>query len=260
MAEIRRSRSARLGIGIGIPLLAALCFALVLVQLFPAESVGGSALYPAAIAGAAWAGQLWYVGYSLRPDPELVGGDVWRRLFGLANALTLLRGALYAIVAGFLVVPADTDLAWVPALCYGVGVALDKLDGTVARTVGQPTAIGSRLDTAFDTFGFVAAPLVAVLWGLLPVWYLSISAARYVFLAGVHARRLRGLRVYDRPDSDLGKYLAGVQMAFITVALVPAAPTGLVRTVAPAVLAPSLIVFGRDYLAVSGRLPGRTRE
>jgi len=44
-------------------------------------------------------------------------------------------------------------------------------------------------------------------------------------------------------------------MVFITVALAPPVPTGLVFTVAPAVLAPSLAVFARDFLYVSGRLP-----
>jgi len=51
----------------------------------------------------------------------------------------------------------ETALAWVPALCYGTGVALDKLDGIVARTVGRQTELGRRLDMAFDTFGFVVA-------------------------------------------------------------------------------------------------------
>jgi CDP-diacylglycerol--glycerol-3-phosphate 3-phosphatidyltransferase len=123
--------------------------------------------------------------------------------------------------------------------------------------VGRETEVGRRLDMAFDTFGLVAAPLVAVLWELLPVWYLAVSAARYVFRGAVWLRRVRGLPVGDLPDSDLGKYLAGVQMVFVTVALVPPVPTDVVWTVAPVVLAPSLAVFARDYLAVSGRLSDR---
>jgi CDP-diacylglycerol--glycerol-3-phosphate 3-phosphatidyltransferase len=253
MSGLRYGRSVAVGLGVGLPALAALCLSAVLWGLFPADATARGAVVPALAAGGCWAGQLWYVGYSYGADAVRTP-EPWRRLFGLANALTLLRGALYAVVAGFAVVPAETGLAWVPALCYGVGAVLDKLDGTVARSVGRETAIGAHLDTAFDTFGFVAAPLVAVLWGLLPVWYLSISAARYVFIAGVRWRRLRGRPVFDRPDSDLGKYLAGVQMAFITVALAPASPTDLVWIVAPFVLAPSLAVFARDYLAVSGRL------
>ncbi|WP_050032914.1 CDP-alcohol phosphatidyltransferase family protein [Halorubrum halophilum] len=255
MAEARRRRSVRVGVGVGLPLVAAIALAALLLRLFPADEMGRWGLSPAVLAGVCWAGQLWYVGYGLGPG-RLTGG-FWRRLLGLANAVTLVRGALYAVVAGFVVVPPATTLAWVPALCYGTGVALDNLDGTVARTVGRETDIGRRLDMAFDTFGFVAAPLVAVVWGLLPVWYLSISAARYVFRGAVWLRRVRGLPVGDLPDSDLGKYLAGVQMVFVTVALVPPVPTDLVWTLAPVVLAPSLAVFARDYLAVSGRLPGR---
>ncbi|MFW6000016.1 MAG: CDP-alcohol phosphatidyltransferase family protein [Halorubrum sp.] len=255
MVEARRHRSVRVGVGVGLPLVAALALTALLFRLFPVDVMGRWGLSPAVVAGGCWAGQLWYVGYGL--DPERLTGGFWRRLFGLANAVTLVRGALYAIVAGFVVLPPETGLAWVPALCYGTGVALDNLDGTVARTLGRETEVGRRLDMAFDTFGFVAAPLVAVLWGLLPVWYLSISAARYVFRGAVWLRRVRGLPVGDLPDSDLGKYLAGVQMVFVTVALVPPVPTRLVWTLAPVVLLPSLAVFTRDYLAVSGRLPDR---
>ena len=255
MAEARRRRSVRVGAEVGLPLAAGVGLAALLFRLFPAAEAGLRGVPPAAVAGLCWAGQLWYVGYGL--DPGRPTGAFWRRLLGLANAVTLARGALYAVVAGFVVVPPETSLAWVPALCYGTGVALDNLDGAVARTVGRETEIGRRLDMAFDTFGFVAAPLVAVLWGLLPPWYLALSAARYVFRGAVWLRRVRGLPVGDLPYSDLGKYLAGVQMVFVTVALVPPVPTELVWTVAPLVLAPSLAVFTRDYLAVSGRLPDR---
>jgi len=249
MAGQQSDRPAPVGLRVGLPVVGALSLAAAVGVLFPADAMTRWMFHPAAVAGCCWAGQLWYAGRGLdavRP---------WRYVFGLANTVTLLRGGLYAVVAGFLVVPATTDLAWVPAVCYGVGVVLDKLDGTVARTVGEQTPLGTRLDMAFDTFGFVVGPLLAVLWGRLPVWYLSISAARYVYLGGIRWRRFRDRSVGERPDSDLGKYLAGVQMVFITVALAPAVPTDLVFTVAPVVLAPSLAVFARDFLVVSGRLP-----
>lgn len=238
-----------LGLRVGLPVVGALALTLVVGALFPADAMTRWTVHPAVVAGVCWAGQLWYAGRGLdtvRP---------WRYVFGAANTLTLLRGGLYAVVAGFLVVPATTDLAWVPAVCYGAGVVLDRLDGMVARTIGEQTALGTRLDMAFDTFGFVVAPLLAVVWGRLPVWYLSISAARYVYVAGIRWRRLRGRPVLERPDSDLGKSLAGVQMVFITVALMPTVPARLVFALAPAVLVPSLAVFTRDFLVVSGRLP-----
>ena len=238
---------------LGVPLLAAGVLTAVLVPLFPPEEVPRGVFHPAVVAGISLAGQLWYVAQSL----EVTGprGAVLSDIFGLANAVTLVRGGLYAVVAAFVVVPPDTALVWVPALCYGTGALLDRLDGVLARTIGDETPLGTRLDMAFDTFGFVAAPLVAVLWGRLPVWYLAISAARYVFLVGLYWRRRNGRPVYDLPDGTLSKYLAGLQMAFLTVALAPPVPTGVVWALAPVALAPSLAVFGRDFLVASGRLP-----
>jgi len=253
MAGRQGERPALLGLRFGLPVAGALALTAAVVAAFPSDEPSYWALHPAAVAGCCWAGQFWLAGRGL--DIPRVPGSPYRHVFGVANSLTLLRGGLYAVVAGFVVVPATTALAWVPALCYGAGVVLDRLDGAVARTLGEETALGERLDMAVDTFGFVAAPLVAVLWGRLPVWYLAISAARYVYLAGIYWRRRRGRPIHDRPDSDLGKRLAGVQMVFITVALVPATPSGLVFAVAPAVLAPSLAVFVRDFCHVSGRLP-----
>lgn len=248
MAGRQGDRPVPLGIRIGLPVVGAFLLALAVGSLFPTDAML-PLVHPATVAGVCWAGQLWYAGRgvdTVRP---------WRYVFGLANTLTLLRGGLYAVVAGFLVVPPSTELAWVPAVCYGIGVVFDRLDGLVARTVGEQTPLGTRLDMAFDTFGFVVAPLLAVVWGRLPVWYLSIAAARYVYLGGIHWRRLRGRPVGERPDSDFGKYLAGVQMVYLTAALAPPVPTELVFTLAPAVLAPSLAVFARDFLVVSGRLP-----
>ena len=235
-----------------VPLVAAIGLTATLLPLLPEEQLPNVVVHPAVVAGLCWAGQLWYVSYSLDES-----GAVWTLrgdLFGLANTITLLRGALYAVVAGFIVVPVETAFAWVPALCYGTGVVLDKLDGTIARTVGEETVLGTRLDMAFDTFGFVAAPLLAVLWGALPVYYLAISAARYTFVGAVRLHRWRGGTVHSLPDSNLGKYLAGVQMVFVTVALVPVVPTAIIYSVAPVVLAPSIAVFARDYCYATGRL------
>jgi len=254
MSESGHGHSLRLGLELsGLAAVAALLLAAG-HPMVPTAVVAASPLHPAVVVGGLWAGQLWYLARSLDADRRQEPG-VRPRSLGLANGVTVLRGALYAVVAGFVVVPSDTSLAWVPAACYGAGALLDRVDGLLARTVGRSTPLGDRLDMAFDTFGFVAAPLVAVVWGRLPVWYLSLSAARYVFRGGKHWRRLRGRPVFDRPDSDVGKYLAGLQMAFLTVALAPQVPADVVAAVAPAVLAPSLAVFLRDYCYVAGWLP-----
>jgi CDP-diacylglycerol--glycerol-3-phosphate 3-phosphatidyltransferase len=185
--------------------------------------------------------------------------DGGKRLYptlGLANGITLGRGWLYAGVAGFLLVvpPAESVWRWLPALWYGTGILLDWVDGAVARSVSRRTVLGERLDLAFDTLGFLVAPLVGVVWGALPVWYLAISAARYLFKFGCWLRRRRGLPVYDLPESRLRRALAGLQMVFIAAALLPVTPPAVVWPAATVVMTPSLVVFARDYFVVSGRL------
>jgi CDP-diacylglycerol--glycerol-3-phosphate 3-phosphatidyltransferase len=206
--------------------------------------------------------QLWFLRRTLdRNRPPDAAGRSLAPTLGLANGVTLGRGWLYAGLAGFLLVvpPVDSAWRWLPLLCYGGGAALDFVDGAVARTVGRRSELGRKLDMAFDTVGFVVAPLVGVAWGRLPVWYLALSAARYLFKAGRGWRRYRGRPVYDLPPSRVRRPLAALQMAFITLALLPVVPPAVVASLAAVVVTPSLLVFVRDYLAVSGRL-GRGSE
>jgi len=174
------------------------------------------------------------------------------------NLLTLARGGLYAATAGFLFVPPSTAaLRWAPAACYGVGAALDFVDGSLARRTGRTTELGAKLDLAFDTLGFLVAPLVGVAWGRLPAAYLSLSAARYVYRAALGWRKRRGRPVEELPASRIRRPLAALQMGFITVALAPVLPVSVVHPLAVVAVMPSLATFVRDYLAVTGRLGSR---
>nr|WP_227132885.1 CDP-alcohol phosphatidyltransferase family protein [Halorubellus salinus] len=184
---------------------------------------------------------------------------------GVANGVTIARGWLFAWVAGCLLVPpsevasgaaaATAVWAWVPAVGYGVGAGLDYVDGALASTVGRRTRLGERLDLAFDTMGFLVAPVVAVAWGALPVWYLSISVARYLFRFGCWVRERRGRPVGDLPPSRVRRPLAGLQMAVVAFALLPVTRPAVAWPVATVAMIPSLAVFARDYLAVTGRFP-----
>ena len=175
--------------------------------------------------------------------------------FAPPNLVTLSRGGLYAATAGFLVVPTTTPaVQWAPAACYGTGVALDFVDGRLARRLGRTTDLGARLDRGFDTLGFLVAPLVGVVWGRLSAVYLSLSAARYVYRAGLAWRTRRGHSVGDLPASRVRRPLAALQMWFIVAALAPVLPATVVRPASVVVVVPSLATFARDYLSVTGRL------
>jgi CDP-diacylglycerol--glycerol-3-phosphate 3-phosphatidyltransferase len=234
----------------------AVAFAVVAVAVAALAAGPVAARWAVPAAGVA-AFELWFLYRHLGANH---GPETDARLhgtLGVANALTLVRGGAFAAVAGFAAVEPTAGLAWLPALLYGGGCVLDWIDGFTARNRGRVTLLGAKLDMAFDTLGFLVAPVVAVLWGRLPVWYLSLSLARYLFRAGRGLRRRRGLAVHDLPASSIRRPLAGLQMVFITVALSPLLPATVVRPLAAAVLVPSLAVFVRDYLIVAGYFRGR---
>ncbi|ERG96780.1 CDP-alcohol phosphatidyltransferase family protein [Haloquadratum walsbyi] len=170
---------------------------------------------------------------------------------GLPNAVTVARGALFATLAGFAGVTPAYSIAWLPSLLYGAGSALDFVDGSLARTADRQTVLGAKLDLAFDSLGFLIAPVVAILWGQLPGWYLLLPVTQYLFKLGQSHRHRRGLDVRPLPPSSVRRPLAGLQMAFITLALSPVVSAHLIELLAVAVLAPSLIIFIRDYLAIA---------
>ncbi|WP_245998535.1 CDP-alcohol phosphatidyltransferase family protein [Halalkalicoccus subterraneus] len=174
---------------------------------------------------------------------------------GPGTALTITRGVLVAFLAGFLLLPQPTEsLVWLPAALYGGAALVDYVDGTLARLTDHVTTLGARLDTEFDALGILIAPLLAVLYGQLPLWYLSISAARYLFVLGRWLRRRRGRPVFALPPRRSRRLLAGVQMAFLTLVLSPAATPPVTSAGAVFVAGPFIAGFVRDWLYVSGRL------
>jgi len=175
--------------------------------------------------------------------------------FGWGNTLTLLRGAWVAALAGFLFLPRpDGWLAWIPGILYTLSVAADFFDGYVARRTQRVTRLGEILDMSFDGLGVLVASILAIQYGQVPVWYLTVAFARPLFLAGLWLRRRLNKPSHDLPPSTSRRVFAGFQMGFLAVVLWPLfSPPG---TLIAATLfgLPLLIGFARDWLAVSGNL------
>ncbi|PSQ21908.1 CDP-alcohol phosphatidyltransferase family protein [Halobacteriales archaeon QS_8_65_32] len=181
-----------------------------------------------------------------------------RTSLGPATAITLARGLLLAIVAGFVFVPRPTGAAaWVPGLTYGSAVAFDFLDGVVARSRNQPTRLGAILDLKFDTVGLFVAPLLGVLHGQLPVWYLAVAVAKPVCVGALSIRAWRGRSVGPLPKSAINRWLAGAQMVVVALALLPIVEPPLGTVLATAAMIPFLLQFGRDWWAATTR-PSRS--
>ncbi len=207
-----------------------------------------------ALAALALVYQLWTLWQRL-PENHREGKASILPTLGLANLLSLLRGLLLGFLAGFLFVPRPPGwLAWAPGGLYTAAIVIDLLDGLAARATGRTTVLGSRLDMEFDAFGILIAPLLGVLYGQLPVWYLLVGAARYLFVIGTQIRQRLGKPVYGLPPSAMRRPMAGIQMGFISAVLWPVLEPPATTVAATLVMIPFVGGFVRDWLAVSGSL------
>lgn len=201
--------------------------------------------------------ELWLVWRGLVAE-RAGGGQSARTRLGPGNALTIGRGVLVALLAGFLLVPLPSGaLARLPGALYALSVLLDFLDGQIARRSGDATDLGETLDLEFDALGLLVAPLLAVRYGQLPVQYLAVGAARYAFAVGLWIRRRRDLPVRPLPASWVRRVLAAVQMVVVSAALLFIVRPPLSTAIATLAMVPFLVGFLRDWLAVTGRVGGR---
>ena len=148
----------------------------------------------------------------------------------LADALTLVRAAVAAVLAGLVVSGIRDRVGLAGWLGFGAALlaatALDWLDGPLARRLG-PTKLGAVLDIEADSWLTLWCAAAAVAWGGLPWIVLLPPLARYLHPA-------LALRHGSLPNGG-GPWwarLVGVaQMALLLAALLPFA--GAWRTALP---------------------------
>ncbi|OVE86250.1 CDP-alcohol phosphatidyltransferase family protein [Natronolimnobius baerhuensis] len=171
----------------------------------------------------------------------------------LATWVTVTRGAASAVLAGFIVVPRpDGVLVWAPAILFAAGAALDAVDGLLARRTETTTALGARVDVETDALIVLIGTLVAIAADTVPLAFLAVGLARYLFIFGCWWRRRRGRPVLELPESRLRRPLGALAMGTIWLALLPPVDPALSRTVAFLVLVPFVLNFTRDWIAVAG--------
>ena len=202
---------------------------------------------------------LWLL-WRFLPNNHRVGETAVLPTLGLGNRLTLLRGLGIGLLAGFLFSPWPQGvLAWVIALLYTAVSIADYFDGYIARKTNHATVLGSRLDMEFDGLGVLVVSLLAIGYGQLPWWFLSIGLARYLFVWGLWWRDRRGLPIFDIPPSVQRRILAGAQMGLLTVVLWPIVPAPMAIIGGTIVAVPTLFGFGRDYAIAAGWLDPANR-
>jgi phosphatidylglycerophosphate synthase len=163
--------------------------------------------------------------------------------FGPANAITLLRAALTALTAGLVGEGGTTEIAAVAAATGGAAVALDFVDGRVARASGFASEFGARFD--METDAALVLVLAVLVWqtGMAGPWVIVGGVLRYGFVvAGAVQPWMRR----PLPSSVRRRTAAAVQMIALVAALFVAPPaSGVIAALALGLLCCS---FAADTL------------
>ncbi|MEJ2852634.1 MULTISPECIES: CDP-alcohol phosphatidyltransferase family protein [unclassified Saccharothrix] len=159
------------------------------------------------------------------------------RALGPADRVTLARGLL---VGGVTALVADRAAATVVVVVLAsVALALDFVDGRVARRTGTASPLGARFDMEVDAFLILVLSVHAAL--AFGPWALAIGAMRYVFVAASWvAPWLRG----ELPPSFARKAVAAGQGVLLVVAVAGVVPFAAVLVAVA--LAALVWSFGRD--------------
>lgn len=105
--------------------------------------------------------------------------------FGPANVVTLLRGAGTSALLGLAAAEGAVAAqgSWVAALAAAVLLALDGIDGRIARHTRLASAFGARFDMEVDALLMLTLCLLAVTSGLAGGWLILVGLLRYGFVA-----------------------------------------------------------------------------
>jgi phosphatidylglycerophosphate synthase len=173
-----------------------------------------------------------------------LAGHAPHRRFGLANALTLARLAMAALLAAALGEPLAERpaLAWAAVLLATLTAVLDAVDGPLARARGQASAFGARFDMETDALLILVLSALVLQLGKAGAWVLAAGGMRYAF---VLAGRLWPWLDAPLPPSWRRKTVCVVQITALIVCLGPVIPpdwSGVLAAASLALLAWSFAV------------------
>jgi phosphatidylglycerophosphate synthase len=162
---------------------------------------------------------------------------------GAANVVTLVRGALALLLAALIGSSPSAALAWASVVLALIALALDGVDGALARKHGETSAFGARFDMETDALTILV--LCALVWqhGKAGAWVLIAGALRYLFVAAGFAlpRLTRAL-----PPSKRRQAVCVAQIASLIVCLLPFVTPPVSTAVALGGLAALLASFAAD--------------
>jgi len=177
---------------------------------------------------------------------------------GAANAVTLARALLVGGVTAMVVTSFDHPVS-TPALVAiaGVALALDGVDGQVARRTGSTTALGARFDMEIDAFLILVLSVYA--GDRFGWWWVAIGVFRYAFVAAAWAFPWLNGALPPRFSRKVVAALQGVLLALVVADLLP---TALAMTALAVALTTLTWSFGHDigWLYRASRIRAAAQE
>lgn len=144
------------------------------------------------------------------------------RRFGYANMVTAFRGSLVSLTGATVICfeslhQADTVL-WVLVGVVVFALALDGIDGYLARRYHQESELGARFDMEVDALLILILSVAAAVLTKAEAWVLLIGLMRYAFVA---AGWFLPALAADLPTSIRRKFVCVVQVSTLCLILVP---------------------------------------
>ena len=240
ITEDRRMR--RLSREAGLHLIAGLL--MVVLAAFAISWLGGISALSVAQAIAAYVVMAVFLSPLLRQHLPL-------RRFGGANRVTLARGVLVACLAGVIGhLHAAPQIIWLLVAIASLALALDGLDGWLARHRGTASRFGARFDQELDTFLILVLSLLALELGKAGPWILAAGLLRYLFLL---AAALWPVMAAPLPPSRRRQLLCVTQVVGLILCLLPVIETPTSDVIAGLALAGLVLSFAIDCLWLINR-------
>jgi phosphatidylglycerophosphate synthase len=167
------------------------------------------------------------------------------RSLGPADLVTLSRASLVAGVTALVTDALVIGATAVPALVAvaAVALALDAVDGQVARRTRTVSALGARFDMEVDAF--LVLVLSVYVAGIVGPWALAIGGMRYAFVAASWVLPwMRG----SLPPNRAAKTVAAAQGIVLVVASAGLTSGPVTAGIVATALAALCWSFGRDVL------------
>jgi len=164
---------------------------------------------------------------------------------GAANLVTLVRGALVALLAGLLGEHGSPAISTTAVIVASAALVLDGVDGRLARRSGMASEFGARFDMETDAVFVAVLALLVWQFGKAGAWVLLSGLMRYLFAAGAAlVPRLQR----PVPSTFRGKCIAVLQMIALIVALAPVCNPPVAASIAAVALLALVVSFSLDVV------------